>query len=258
MKNIFNILIKIIKGLFGISDKGKGDVNRPIPRPEPEPEPHPEPQPEPDPKPVDPKPDPEPTDPEPTDPEPTDPEPTDPEPTDPEPTDPEPTDPEPEPDPEPTDPNMMKLKVVRYSSGKHDTLGKFYINDKFYCYTLEDEHRESKVRGETRIPAGTYKVTLRTTGGFHATYTRKYKKMHKGMLWVRKVPNFEYILIHTGNTDKDTMGCLLVGEATSKESKVKSKRAITSSRKAYKKIYPIIANHLVAGGEVEITYVNEG
>ena len=37
--------------------------------------------------------------------------------------------------------------------------------------------------------------------------------MHKGMLWVRDVPGFEYILIHTGNTDEHTSGCLIVGDS---------------------------------------------
>ena len=40
----------------------------------------------------------------------------------------------------------------------------------------------------------------------------KYGDMHKGMLWVRDIPGFEYILIHTGNTDEHTSGCLLVGD----------------------------------------------
>ena len=108
----------------------------------------------------------------------------------------------------------MKLRVVRYNSSDDFTLGMLLdeTNGKhFLCYTLEDEHRDEKVMHETRIPAGTYKITLRTVGGFHSRYAKKYGDMHKGMLWVRDVPGFEYILIHTGNTDEHTSGCLLVG-----------------------------------------------
>jgi hypothetical protein len=76
------------------------------------------------------------------------------------------------------------------------------------------KHRDVKVKGETRIPAGRYQVTLRTEGGFHSKYSEKYGEMHKGMLWVRDVPGFEYILIHTGNTDEHTAGCLLVGNTS--------------------------------------------
>ena len=119
----------------------------------------------------------------------------------------------------------MKLEVLRFSSQKDSTNGLLFdVTDKrkFLAYTLEDEARDEKIKGETRIPAGTYKVTLRTVGGYHARYTKKYGSFHKGMLWVREVPGFEYILIHTGNTDEHTMGCLLVGD-TQQQNVSKSK-----------------------------------
>ena len=72
--------------------------------------------------------------------------------------------------------------------------------------------------------------------------------MHKGMLWVRDVPGFEYILIHTGNTDEHTAGCLLVGNSSD------IKGFIGSSVNAYKNIYPAIAQALEDGEEVTITY----
>jgi hypothetical protein len=147
----------------------------------------------------------------------------------------------------------MKLRVVRYNSSDDFTLGMLLdeTNGKhFLCYTLEDEHREEKVMHETRIPAGTYKITLRTVGGFHTRYQAKYGDMHKGMLWVRDVPGFEYILIHTGNTDEHTSGCLLVGSTSD------TKGFVGGSVNAYKKIYPAIAKALEDGEEVTITYEN--
>ena len=77
------------------------------------------------------------------------------------------------------------------------------------CYTLEDEQRALKVKGETRIPAGTYNRTKKRRG-FHARYDKKYPGIHRSMLHVTDVPGFEYILIHTGNTDEHTAGCLIV------------------------------------------------
>ena len=98
----------------------------------------------------------------------------------------------------------MKLEVLRISSQSDSTNGILFDTTKgrkFLAYTLEDEYRETKEKGETRIPAGTYKIKLRKEGGFHGRYTTKYGSMHKGMLHVQDVPGFDYILIHTGNTD---------------------------------------------------------
>lgn len=144
---------------------------------------------------------------------------------------------------------LMVVDVVRYSSGKHDTLGKMFIDGEQIAVTLEDEYREVKVKKDTRIPAGTYNITLRTVGGKHAAYWHKFPDQHKGMLWIRDIPNFEYVLIHIGNHDAHTDGCVLVGLQADPqmESKVEEKRNIWSSTAAYKKVYPIIANHLAAG-----------
>ena len=140
----------------------------------------------------------------------------------------------------------MKLEVLRISSQKDSTNGiLFDITDgrKFLAYTLEDEYRDEKVMSETRIPSGTYKITLRTVGGFHSRYEAKYGDFHKGMLWVRDVPGFEYILIHTGNTDEHTAGCLLVGNSKN-ENITKKDGFIGSSVTAYNRIYPPIAKAL--------------
>lgn len=153
----------------------------------------------------------------------------------------------------------MKLEVLRFSSQKDSTNGiLFDVTEgrEFLCYTLEDEYRDKKIKGETRIPSGTYKITLRTVGGFHGRYEKKYGEMHKGMLWVRNVPNFEYILIHTGNTDEHTAGCLLVGD-TQQQNITKSKSGfIGASVDAYKRIYPSIASAIERGDNVEISYVD--
>lgn len=145
----------------------------------------------------------------------------------------------------------MELRVIRYCSREDWTLGMLMEDRTFLCYTLEDEHREEKVMSETRIPAGRYRITLRKVGGHHKRYTDKFPNMHKGMLWVRDVPNFEYILIHIGNTEKHTAGCLLTGLTSDS-----NKGIIGRSTDAYKAIYPRIAEALENGEDVFITYEN--
>ena len=153
----------------------------------------------------------------------------------------------------------MELEVLRFSSQKDSTNGVLFDvtegKRKFLCYTLEDEYREEKVMGETRIPSGTYNITLRTTGGFHGRYVKKYGEMHKGMLWVRDVPGFEYILIHTGNTDEHTAGCLLLGDSQ-QANFGSSNGMVGSSVNAYKRVYPPIAKALEEGESVSITYID--
>lgn len=146
----------------------------------------------------------------------------------------------------------MEIKVLRYSDNGESTLGLMFINGKFECYTLEDEARTLKVWGETRIPEGTYEIGLRTEGGHHQRYKARFGDMHKGMLQVKNVPNFKHILIHIGNDDDDTAGCLLVGSSANNNQRVDG--FISGSTSAYTHLYPKIVKALENEELVHITY----
>ncbi|MGE0409524.1 MAG: DUF5675 family protein [Amphiplicatus sp.] len=107
----------------------------------------------------------------------------------------------------------MQIIVDRYHSTNEATLSRVSVDGAFFCYGLEDEARAVKVAGETRIPGGSYHVALRTFGVHHDRYKRdrRFRDVHEGTLWIKDVPGFEHILIHPGNTERDTQGCLLVG-----------------------------------------------
>ena len=147
----------------------------------------------------------------------------------------------------------MKLEVLRFNSSDDFTTGLLFdVTDNvrsFLCYTLEDQAQTQKVYGETRIPSGTYKLTLRAEGGFHSRYAAKFGDWHRGMIYVNDVPNFEYILWHIGNDDDDTAGCLLVG-------KTSQDNFIGSSTNAYKEIYPPIRDAILNGDDVSVTYID--
>ena len=149
----------------------------------------------------------------------------------------------------------MNLHLTRINSSPDDTIGLLSVDGKFVCFTLEDEHRDIKVPGETRIPSGRYQITLKDFGGFHDRYTSKFPGMHKGMLWLRDVPGFSDILIHIGNDESNTAGCLLVGDSCTQN--VDRKGFIGQSSLAYKRIYPPIAAALETGEQVFITVEDE-
>ena len=153
----------------------------------------------------------------------------------------------------------MKYEVLRVSSQKDSTSGLLFEVDNgkrtFLCYTIEDEQRDVKVWGETRIPAGTYQLELRTEGGFHNRYKSRYGDWHKGMIWVKDVPGFEYILWHTGNTDESTAGCLILGN--SQESNIVKKDGFVGySRDAYAFVYPRVAAAIESGLRVSVEYID--
>lgn len=114
----------------------------------------------------------------------------------------------------------MKLKLYRKFLGNKYTIGKLFINDEYICDTFEDVVRSEgvKVYGETAIPYGIYEIVL--------TMSPRFKKVLPLLL---DVPHFEGVRIHTGNTEKDTEGCILVGY-----NKVKGK--VINSKIAFDKV----------------------
>jgi hypothetical protein len=101
----------------------------------------------------------------------------------------------------------MKLKVERLWKKPGYTVGRLYVDGKFFCNTLEDTvrvlNRERKIPGKTAIPYGEYKVVFNWSPKFGRNLPR-----------LLNVPAFEGILIHPGNTADDSSGCILVGKNT--------------------------------------------
>lgn len=128
----------------------------------------------------------------------------------------------------------MNITLNRIAKKAKYTIGKLYINDKYFCDTLEDTDRgltqsmteqqigSKKVYGETAIPTGTYRIII--------SYSNKFKKQMPLLL---NVPGFAGIRIHSGNTEKDSLGCILVG-------KNKAVGKVLESRDTYSKLFSIL------------------
>ena len=146
---------------------------------------------------------------------------------------------------------MSEISVIRFPSEPDCTRSEFFIMGTKFGVGIEDEYREVKVHGETRIPNGIYPLTLTDSPKFSKYYFTSatmpeiskvqdaiYTTPHK-LITVTGVPGFSRILWHWGNTDDDTEGCYIVG---SKFGIVKGQTAVLESRKKYEQIYPMIAS----------------
>ena len=146
---------------------------------------------------------------------------------------------------------MLHLTLTRTSLSDAYTLGVLHEagNREALCFTLEDPVRDpsgEKIPGETAIPFGRYPMELRTEGGMHGRYAERFRSIHEGMLWVRAVPNFEWVYLHVGNSVSDSRGCPLVGR------QLRPGR-VTESASAYRLIYPKIAAAIqLDGAELEV------
>ena len=149
----------------------------------------------------------------------------------------------------------MTITLNRLFRNDHETIGVLSLEDKLLCWILEDEKRTVKVFNETRIPSGVYNLGLRKSGTHHERYALKFPKMHKGMLQLENVPNFTSILIHIGNDDDDTAGCLLVGRMSYINSD--NRYTLVNSTLAYQYIYPLIANPIANGEKSQIVIKDE-
>lgn len=111
----------------------------------------------------------------------------------------------------------MLLEVKRLYKKDTYTIGVLMVDGEKFSDTLEDKVRdlnsEKKVYGETAIPAGKYKVVM--------AMSSKFKRV---MPYLENVPQFTGIMIHPGNTPKDTLGCILVGENKKKGQLINSRK----------------------------------
>lgn len=119
----------------------------------------------------------------------------------------------------------MKILLKRIAKKPKYTIGRLSIDGTYQCDVIEDtdrgltdkmsleEIKNKKVYGETAIPTGTYKVTLDVVSPkyskspFYQTYANGGRVPR-----LLNVKGFDGVLIHTGNSEKDSLGCLLVGQ----------------------------------------------
>ena len=134
----------------------------------------------------------------------------------------------------------MKIEIKRDIKGNTYTAGKMYVDGRHFADTLEprtiDWSKEEKTLGKTAIPEGTYKVKMR--------YSTKFKTQ---MPYVQNVPHFDGIMLHVGNSVRDTRGCILIGTRTYPS-------VLTHSRNAVNRLIQLIEEH--EGESITLTVKN--
>lgn len=143
----------------------------------------------------------------------------------------------------------MNIILVRIAKKANYTIGKLYLNNEYFCDTLEDTDRcltqsmdlnlirNKKVFGKTAIPMGTYKVTLDVVSPKYSQKTWYVENCNGGRVpRLLDVPGFDGILIHVGNDHTDTSGCILVGRNT-------QVGKVLESRDTFKKLYNELWKH---------------
>ena len=139
----------------------------------------------------------------------------------------------------------MILRLKRFALKEEYTIGKIFVNDNYYCDTLEDKVRdlnkdginETKEFGKQAIPYGTYPIKLRMSPSF--------KRI---MPYLENIKGFQGVMIHSGNTSKDTLGCILVGQ-----NKVKGK--VINSQKTFKSLFEILELANASKEEIKIEII---
>ena len=135
----------------------------------------------------------------------------------------------------------MEIELTRQHFDDRSTIGSLSLDGKFECFTLEDcdRHLENpqkgvKVYGHTAIPRGKYKIIINRSTRFQ-----------RDMPLLLQVPYFEGIRIHSGNTDKDTDGCILVGDSRGND-------YVGESRVAFGRLFDKLQAAIDAGEEITI------
>lgn len=150
------------------------------------------------------------------------------------------------------------LTVLRYIDDGETTLGLIFLRNKFFAYTLEDTHRDEKVRGKTRIPPGIYSIGYSPVDPANSRITRDYLRDFQPWftrhIHLQNVPGFEGIYIHVGNNHQHTDGCLLIADGVTAGI---SQKSLRDSRNAYQRFYKIIAALLDSNEPVNIQILNE-
>lgn len=132
----------------------------------------------------------------------------------------------------------MKLDLKRFSTQNDSTLGLLFVNGEFECFVLEDEYRDVKVKGETRIPCGFYKIKKREVlSGLTKKYRAKFDWFDYHFQ-LQDVPNFNYVYLHIGNDTSNTDGCLLLNNGIKSNAHGRSQKNLgTESTSAFKRLY---------------------
>ena len=147
----------------------------------------------------------------------------------------------------------MRILLQRHALKAGYTIGRMEINGRYFCDTLEDTDRglseemsedgiaALKVKGATAIPTGTYRIDMQTRS----------PRFGRVLPRLVSVKGYAGVLIHSGNTDADTEGCILVGEN-------RERGKVLNSRATLEHLLVFLREAQAEGEEIELTITRAG
>jgi hypothetical protein len=149
----------------------------------------------------------------------------------------------------------LQMMLLRYVDDGQTTLGMLFVDNKYFSMTLEDTYHETKIKGQTRIPAGTYEIRFQPAlTELTKKYRERFPDWFTNHLELQNVPGYAGIYIHSGGTHKDTEGCLLVSDAYTLGTEGP---VLTHSKETFRKLYLRLSAALTQGQRVRITIKDE-
>lgn len=154
----------------------------------------------------------------------------------------------------------MDFILQRYSDNGKSTQGilleKTSGKPVFFSYVMEDEHRDVKVAGETRIPAGFYELKIRKEDTVLTIKHRaSYGAWFKYHIEVTGIKNFSGVYVHSGVSEKHTEGCLLLNDTANNN--MIEVGDMSRSQQAVKRFYEKVYDHLDSGNKAFIEIRDE-
>jgi len=137
---------------------------------------------------------------------------------------------------------MNVIELIHLNQTNKSSIGVVFLNGEFQMFSIEDPQRDTKIPKITGIPDGVYPVGLREAESDMTIHYRNKYPWFKYHIWVKEVPDFEWVYFHIGNWVKNSDGCVLSGDGVMSNipDEGKTINSTDAFKRFYQKLYPLL------------------